>query len=70
MTAMSDDRRLPYINPEVLIDEIKKRPLLYNAVMPDYNDRLKKLKVWQEISEVLVPNWKSLTASDRNLYSE
>lgn len=42
-------------SPLRLIEEVKKRPGLYDA--GHSNDRLERLQLWKEIGAALFPNW-------------
>lgn len=55
-----------YLDSEHLIYEVEKRPLLYDISLPDYNDRAKKIKCWEEICELIFPDWSELTAAERD----
>lgn len=55
-----------YVDSEMLIFEVQKRPLLYDISLPDYNDRVKKSKCWDEVCEQVIPNWDELSPAERN----
>ncbi|CAK1589985.1 unnamed protein product [Parnassius mnemosyne] len=46
------------INPLKLIDEVKKRPGLYDSERPA--DRMERMQLWKEIGDALLPNWSTL----------
>lgn len=54
------------VDSEQLIYEVEKRPLLYDVSFPDYNDRGKKFKCWEEVCETAFANWSELTNAERN----
>lgn len=55
-----------YVDSELLIVEVQKRPLLYDVSLPDYNDRVKKARCWDEVCEQVVANWDELSPPERN----
>ncbi|XP_077270213.1 uncharacterized protein LOC143901662 [Temnothorax americanus] len=40
------------LDTELFIDEIEKRPAIWNMECPDYRNRIKKKKSWEEIVEI------------------
>ncbi|CAG5047185.1 unnamed protein product [Parnassius apollo] len=46
------------LNPLKLIEEVKKRPGLYDSERPA--DRLERLQLWKEIGDAMLPNWSTL----------
>lgn len=55
-----------YVDSEMLIFEVQKRPLLYDISLPDYNDRVKKSKCWDEVCEQVIQNWEDLSPAEKN----
>ncbi|XP_071439886.1 transcription factor Adf-1-like [Hetaerina americana] len=51
-----------YFNIESLINEVRARPCLWDLGDPDYANKIKKYKAWEEVCEGIIPNW--------NKYSE
>jgi hypothetical protein len=45
-----------------LITEVEKRPALYNKATPEYSDKHCKEKLWIEVCEAVVLNWKRFGA--------
>lgn len=45
---------------ELFIDEIKKRPALFNTKIKDYSDKSKKKKLWSELCQQFIENWDEL----------
>lgn len=39
-------------NPEQLIREVERRPILWDVKIPEYMDREKRAQCWKEITEV------------------
>ncbi|KPI99034.1 PREDICTED: uncharacterized protein LOC106117768 [Papilio xuthus] len=54
-TNMADPDVISNFNPLTLIEEVKKRPGLYEPDHP--RDRLERLKLWKEVGAALFPNW-------------
>ncbi|XP_015593285.1 uncharacterized protein LOC107266853 isoform X2 [Cephus cinctus] len=52
---------------ERFIVEIEKRPAIYNVNCDEYNDRNAKMNAWDEVCQVMVPNWENLTDEERNV---
>lgn len=55
-----------YVDSEHLIYEVEKRPSLYDVSTPDYNDRAKKIKCWEEVCETVFSNWDELSNAEKN----
>ncbi|XP_046739044.1 uncharacterized protein LOC124407202 [Diprion similis] len=51
---------------EKFIIEIQKRPAIYDVNCEEYNDRNAKMDAWDEMCQVMVPNWDGLTNEERN----
>lgn len=52
---------------EKFIEEIQKRPAIYDVNRSEYNDRNAKMTAWDEVCQVMVPTWPRLTNEERNL---
>ncbi|XP_033188072.1 uncharacterized protein LOC117236794 [Bombus vosnesenskii] len=52
---------------EKFIGEIEKRPAIYDVNRSEYNDRNAKMTAWDEVCQVMVPNWARLTDEERNV---
>ncbi|XP_076760957.1 uncharacterized protein LOC143429307 [Xylocopa sonorina] len=52
---------------EKFIEEIEKRPAIYDVNRSEYNDRNAKTTAWDEVCQVMVPNWAGLTDEERNV---
>lgn len=52
---------------EKFIEEIEKRPAIYDVNRSEYNDRNAKMTAWDEVCQVMVPNWARLTDEERNV---
>lgn len=50
---------------EKFIEEIEKRPAIYDVNRSEYNDRNAKMTAWDEVCQVMVPNWALLTDEER-----
>jgi len=49
---------------ERFIEEIEKRPAIYD-MNHGYNNRNAKMIAWEEVCQVMVPNWARLTDKER-----
>lgn len=52
---------------ERFIEEIERRPAIYDVNRGEYNDRNAKMTAWDEVCQVMVPNWARLTDEERNV---
>ncbi|XP_076236461.1 uncharacterized protein LOC143180551 [Calliopsis andreniformis] len=52
---------------EKFIEEIQKRPAIYDVNRSEYNDRNAKMAAWDEVCQVMVPNWARLTNEEKNV---
>ncbi|XP_032664068.1 uncharacterized protein LOC116840870 isoform X2 [Odontomachus brunneus] len=52
---------------EKFIEEIERRPAIYDVSRGEYNDRNAKMNAWDEVCQVMVPNWARLTDEERNV---
>ncbi|EZA53972.1 hypothetical protein DMN91_012090 [Ooceraea biroi] len=52
---------------EKFIEEIERRPAIYDVNRGEYNDRNAKMTAWDEVCQVMVPNWARLTDEERNV---
>ncbi|XP_014604754.1 PREDICTED: uncharacterized protein LOC106787151 [Polistes canadensis] len=52
---------------EKFIKEIEKRPAIYDTNRSEYNDRNAKMSAWEEVFQVMVPNWWRLSDEERNM---
>lgn len=52
---------------ERFIEEIEKRPAIYDVNRSEYNDRNAKMSAWEEVCQVMVPNWTRLSDEERNM---
>lgn len=52
---------------ERFIEEIERRPAIYDVSRGEYNDRNAKMTAWDEVCQVMVPNWARLTDEERNV---
>jgi len=50
---------------ENLIEEIEKRPALYKKQLKEYSDINLKKKLWEEVCEVVIPDWNELSAQEK-----
>lgn len=50
---------------ERFISEIEKRPAIYNTNCDEYNDRTAKLAAWDEVCQVMIRNWPTLSDEER-----
>ncbi|CAI6372791.1 unnamed protein product [Macrosiphum euphorbiae] len=50
---------------ENLIEEIEKRPALYKKQLKEYSDINLKKKLWEEVCEVVIPDWNELGAQEK-----
>ncbi|GFU37992.1 uncharacterized protein NPIL_365021 [Nephila pilipes] len=50
---------------EKFINEIKRRPALFDITLRDYNNRGVKIGCWTEIGSIMLPEWKSYTYIER-----
>lgn len=55
-----------YVDSELLIYEVERRPLLYDVSTPEYNDRAKKIRCWEEVCESVVNNWCDLSNVEKS----
>ncbi|KAG8443392.1 hypothetical protein GDO86_011981 [Hymenochirus boettgeri] len=53
------------LNTRLLIHEVQQRPALFNKAYPDYADKYKKKILWDEVCEVLIPEWYELNKRER-----
>ncbi|KAI4474154.1 hypothetical protein M0804_014992 [Polistes exclamans] len=49
------------------IEEIEKTPAIYNVNHSEYNDRNAKMSAWEEVFQMMVPNWWRLSDEERNM---
>ena len=59
--------RCNMFDTEKFIEEIEKRPAIYDVNRSEYNDRNAKMTAWDEVCQVMVPNWARLTDEERNV---
>ncbi|KAL0111825.1 hypothetical protein PUN28_013188 [Cardiocondyla obscurior] len=52
---------------ERFIEEIERRPAIYDVNRGEYNDRNAKMTAWDEVCQVMVPNWACLSDEERNV---
>ncbi|XP_023287571.1 uncharacterized protein LOC105703878 [Orussus abietinus] len=52
---------------ERFIVEIEKRPAIYDVNSDEYYDRNAKMNAWDEVCQVMTPNWEHLTDEERNI---
>ncbi|XP_011868102.1 PREDICTED: uncharacterized protein LOC105562142 [Vollenhovia emeryi] len=52
---------------ERFIEEIERRPAIYDVNRGEYNDRNAKMTAWDEVCQVMVPNWARLSDEERNV---
>lgn len=64
--TMSGEECSFYVDSEQLIYEVEKRPLLYDISTPDYSDRTKKFRCWEEVCESIFFNWSELSSAEKN----
>ncbi|KAL4152835.1 hypothetical protein QTP88_000668 [Uroleucon formosanum] len=50
---------------ENLIEVIEKRPALYKKQLKEYSDINLKKKLWEEVCEVVIPDWNELGAQEK-----
>jgi len=50
---------------ENLIEEIEKRPALYKKQLKEYSDINLKKKLWEEVCEVVIPDWNELGGQEK-----
>jgi len=51
---------------ENLIEEIEKRPALYKKQLKEYSDINLKEKLWEEVCEVVIPDWNEKTKEGKS----
>ncbi|XP_071450638.1 uncharacterized protein [Hetaerina americana] len=44
-----------------LIAEVKRRPVIWNSNLEDYNDRVKKKQAWQEVLKMCTAGWETMS---------
>lgn len=49
-----------------LITEVEKRPEIYDHSKIEYADRKVRARAWNEICEIVVPNWSSLSKENKH----
>ena len=50
---------------ENLITAVQDRPALYNKSLGNYSDRDEKAKLWEEICEIMIPEWNDLAQHEK-----
>lgn len=58
--AMSVD-----LDVDLFIAEIQKRPALYDKSLQEYAEKNIKDKLWAEVCEVMLENWKTMTPQEK-----
>lgn len=53
------------IKSNLLVNEVQKRPCLYDTNHPHYGDRGVKAHSWEEVCKYIVPGWNLLSLTDR-----
>ncbi|KAG8324091.1 hypothetical protein J6590_100455 [Homalodisca vitripennis] len=48
-----------------VMDEVEKRPALYNKQLKEYSDRNIKEKLWTEVCGKVIENWNDLTSKEK-----
>ncbi|VVC91850.1 unnamed protein product [Leptidea sinapis] len=49
-----------------LIEEVEKRPALYKKKsLKEYSDANLKKKLWEEVCEIVIPDWNTLSSEDK-----
>lgn len=51
---------------EKFIDAIEERPALYNLANNDYHNRDLKIRLWEEIGEIMYLDWAKLNNKEKN----
>lgn len=69
---MYDDSPPPNVTVdiELLIEEIRKRPVLWDRFSVEYNDRVTKMKLWEEVHEAVFDDWTQLGSADKRIRSK
>lgn len=44
---------------------MEKRPALYKNQLKEYSDVNQKKKLWEEVCEIVIPDWNELGAQDK-----
>jgi hypothetical protein len=47
-------------NIETLIEEVEKRPAIYNKTLKEYANINIKKQLWEEVCTAVIPNWNGL----------
>lgn len=55
---------------ESFIAEIQKRPAIYDVNCELYLDRAAKVDAWEQVCEIMVPKWRSLSDELKNAEGE
>ena len=45
---------------ELFIQEVEKRPTLYNIKLKEYSNKILKKELWTEICQLFIENWSQL----------
>lgn len=51
---------------DIFISAIEERPVLYNLRCEDYYNRDKKIRLWEEVAEIMYTDWSTLETKDKN----
>ncbi|CAG9771618.1 unnamed protein product [Ceutorhynchus assimilis] len=51
---------IEFYDSEQLITEVEKRPSLYDKNIKEYNDKNVREKLWREVCEAIIMNWKEV----------
>lgn len=52
-------------NVENLIEEVEKRPAIFNKSLKEYSNINLKKKLWEEVCVAVIPNWNDLGGEDK-----
>ena len=51
---------------ELFIQDVKKRPALYNIKLKEYSNKILKKELWTEICQLFIENWSRLSDKDKS----
>jgi len=52
-------------NVETLIEEVEKRPAIYNKTLKEYANINIKIQLWEEVCAAVIPNWSGLEGENK-----
>lgn len=54
------------VDLETLILLVEGRPVIWDKTTDDFKDRIKTRNAWEEIFVVLIPNYSTMSGSEKN----